>query len=137
MLEIIKYLRILASKEVAKPLETLDEELLAGMDSTMSEEVHSDFLWILIVNLLIFIGLTVVSYQASLKIAEATQTTEDPNSLNKLKFIKGLTYANGSNLISCFKLEKNNSIYPLKFLFDKHNKFSQSIVLGFDHHPRE
>lgn len=98
MLKLLKYVRFLASNEPAKPLETLDEELLAGMANHVPEEVHSDFLWILIVNLLIFIGLTVVSYQASLKIAETTEGTEDPNSLNKLKFIKGLTYANGSNL---------------------------------------
>lgn len=90
---------MLASKETTQPLETLDEELLAGMTNNPSEEVHGDFLWILILDLLIFIGLTVVSYQASLKIAEATEATEDPNSLNKLKFIKGLTYANGSNII--------------------------------------
>jgi hypothetical protein len=85
--------------EPTKPLETLDAELLAGITEIIPEEVHGDFLWILILNLLIFIGLTIVSYQASLKIAEATETTEDPNSLNKLKFIKGLAYANGSKII--------------------------------------
>ncbi len=98
MLDLLKYIRMLVSKEATQPLETLDEELLAGMATNPSEEAHGDFLWILILNLLIFIGLTVVSYQASLKIAEATAATEDPNTLNKLKFIKGLTYANGSNI---------------------------------------
>lgn len=97
MLEIIKFFRMLQSQEPLKPLETLDEELLAAMTNNAAEEAHADFLWILILDLLIFIGLTAVSYQASLKIEEATEATEDPNSLNKLKFIKGLTYANGSN----------------------------------------
>ncbi len=95
--QVLKYMRMLAGKEVPQPFETLDEELLAGMTDNSPEELNGDFLWILILDLLIFIGLTVVSYQASLKIAEATEATEDPNSLNKLKFIKGLTYANGSN----------------------------------------
>lgn len=97
MLELLKALRILASQE--KPLEILDEEILAGMTETKIEETHGDFLWLLILDLLIFIALTIVSYQASLKIAENTETTEDPNSLNKFKFIKGLCYANGSKNI--------------------------------------
>ena len=126
MLELIKFFRMLTIIEPTKPLETLDAELLAGITQIIPEEVHGDFLWILILNLLIFIGLTIVSYQASLKIAEATQTTEDPNSLNKLKFIKGLAYANGSKIIVIL-FNKNKKIHFLSvwnfFKYEKHCMF--------------
>jgi hypothetical protein len=93
MLEILKALRFLVDQP--KQIEIIDEEILAGITNNKTEETHGDFLWLLILDLLIFIGLTVLSYQASLKIEENTQNSEDPNSLNKLKFIKGLSYANG------------------------------------------
>jgi len=95
MLELIKAFRMLSFTNKSQSLD-IDEEILAGMVENPIQENHGDFLWLLVLDLLIFIGLTIVSYQASLKIAENTQTLEDPNSLNKLKFIKGLTYANGS-----------------------------------------
>ena len=89
-------LRMLANTNKTFTIEAIDEELLAGAVIKPSEELHGDYLWLLILDLLIFIGLTFISYQASLKISENTENSEDPNSLNKLKFIKGLSYANGS-----------------------------------------
>ena len=56
----------------------------------------SSLLWLLIIDLLIFIFLSFRAYQGALKIEENLKDTEDPNYTNKLKFMKGLTYSNGS-----------------------------------------
>lgn len=123
MLELIKAFRMLSITNKSQSLD-MDEEILAGMIENPIQENHGDFLWLLVLDLLIFIGLTIVSYQASLKIAENTQTLEDPNALNKLKFIKGLTYANGSK-----QLINNLEISTF-------NNYSKSIITCIDYYTR-
>lgn len=92
--------RFLASADYVSSSNSLDEELIADQKNNNDIiETHGDFLWLLILDLLIFVTLTFISYQASKKISESTQISEDQNGLNKLKFIKGLTYANGSKNI--------------------------------------
>lgn len=97
-LNVIKY-RILAGAAKASASTALDEELAGGQIKEKVDDSYNDYLWLLILDLLVFVVLTFISYQASLKIAENTEAIEDPNGLNKLKFIKGLTYANGSKNI--------------------------------------
>ena len=58
-----------------------------------------DYIWLLIFDLLIFIFLSIKAYQGAKKIVENIKDTEDPNYANKLKFMKGLVYANGSKNI--------------------------------------
>ena len=69
-------------------------------DKITNNELHEDYLFLLIFDLIIFIGLTVTSYMSSQKLAsrptpQGTSTAED----FKPKFIKGLIYANGSKYI--------------------------------------
>lgn len=66
-------------------------------DSIIPEEledkdIHEGYLWLLILDLLIFIGLTFTSYSSSKKL-----NLMNPDDF-KTKFIRGLIYANGSNL---------------------------------------
>jgi hypothetical protein len=66
------------------------------------KDIHQDYLWLLILDLLIFIGLTFTSYSSSKKMM-ATNTNPDDF---RPKFIKGLIYANGSTyIILIIKLE--------------------------------
>lgn len=63
--------------------------------------VHDEHLWLLILDLLVFIGLTFTAYTSSKKMESATMNPDD----FRPKFIKGLIYANGSNFYYNFKLE--------------------------------
>lgn len=56
------------------------------------KDIHKDYLWLLILDLLIFIGLTATAYISSKKM-EGTMVNPDDF---RQKFIKGLIYANGS-----------------------------------------
>lgn len=56
------------------------------------KERHEEYLWLLVVDLLIFIGLTVSTYLSSKKLAATTSNPDD----FRPKFIKGLIWANGS-----------------------------------------
>jgi len=60
------------------------------------EDESYNFLWLLIFDLLIFIVLSFKAHQGAIKIEENLKDSEDPNYTNKLKFMKGLTYSNGS-----------------------------------------
>jgi hypothetical protein len=60
------------------------------------KEKHSDFLWLLVIDLLIFIALTATSYSSSKKLAAKASVTTSIAEDFKPKFIKGLIYANGS-----------------------------------------
>lgn len=75
-----------------------DDELIGSIPTgnIPSVDDSSSFLWLLIFDLLIFVFLSFRAYQGALKIEENIKDTEDPNYTNKLKFMKGLTYSNGS-----------------------------------------
>lgn len=62
---------------------------------------HEEYLWLLIFDLLIFIGLALVSYSSSKKLKERAGHTPGASTAEdfKPKFIKGLIYANGSKQI--------------------------------------
>jgi hypothetical protein len=62
-------------------------------DVALSLETHDEWLWLLILDLLIFCGLAVTSYMSSRKLQ-----TVNPDDF-KPKFIRGLIYANGSTII--------------------------------------
>jgi hypothetical protein len=60
---------------------------------------HTEYLWLLIFDLLIFMGLTFISYTSSQKLAARSNVNSNPQAEDfKPKFIKGLLYANGGNL---------------------------------------
>ena len=57
---------------------------------------HTEYLWLLIFDLLIFLGLTFISYSSSQKLAARSNVNASNASEDfKPKFIKGLLYANG------------------------------------------
>ena len=59
------------------------------------ESVHNEHLWLLILDLLVFVGLTFTAYSSSKKMEATTMNPDD----FRPKFIKGLIYANGSKFI--------------------------------------
>lgn len=57
---------------------------------------HTDYLWLLIFDLLIFLALTFISYTSVQKLASRNNAnTQNASEEFKVKFIKGLLYANG------------------------------------------
>ena len=57
---------------------------------------HTEYLWLLIFDLLIFMALTFISYSSSQKLAARTVVNTNAQAEDfKPKFIKGLIYANG------------------------------------------
>ena len=97
-LNLLINLRNLESNKTQTEMIIPNEELQGSIPTSqpIPGEESSSFLWLLIIDLLIFIGLSFRAYQSALKIEENIQDTEDPNVMNKLKFMKGLTYSNGS-----------------------------------------
>lgn len=63
------------------------------------KERHSSYLWLIVIDLLIFIGLTVILYSSSKKLIPKNGTANSIADDFKPKFVKGLIYANGSNYI--------------------------------------
>jgi len=64
---------------------------------------HTDYLWLLIFDLLIFLGLTFISYTSVQKLVSKNNgNTSNASEEFKVKFIKGLLYANGGNLYFIF-----------------------------------
>jgi hypothetical protein len=59
---------------------------------------HPDYLGLLVIDLLIFIGLTVICYSSSKKLNQKANTASIADDF-KPKFVKGLVYANGSKPI--------------------------------------
>jgi hypothetical protein len=90
------FLRILASTNT-KPQNTTSIGIDDVIDDTTyieefaSKERHEEYLWLLIVDLLIFIGLTATTYLSSKKLAQAATNPDD----FRPKFIRGLVWANG------------------------------------------
>jgi hypothetical protein len=91
--------------------DNITSDLLPILSSPEDSQVdeYTSFIWLLILDLLIFCFLSFKAHQATIKIEEnlsknsehETDTdtgAEDSNinNTNKLKFMKGLTYANGS-----------------------------------------
>ena len=62
------------------------------------KERHSDYLWLLVIDLLIFIGLTSILYSSSKKLLPKGGTASSIADDFKPKFVKGLIYANGSKI---------------------------------------
>ena len=60
----------------------------------MEKTTEDGYLWLLIIDLLIFIGLTIYAYTSSKKMEE---TNTSPDEL-RYKFMKSLIYANGSKI---------------------------------------
>jgi hypothetical protein len=60
---------------------------------------HTEYLWLLIFDLLIFMALTFISYTSSQKLAARSNINNNTQAEDfKPKFIKGLLYANGGKL---------------------------------------
>jgi hypothetical protein len=59
------------------------------------KNIHDEYLGLLIINLLVFSGLTFTAYSSAKKM-EATTTNPDDF---RPKFIKGLIYANGCTIL--------------------------------------
>lgn len=76
---------IASHNDVLVPQDSYEEEF-AGKDQ------HEEYLWLLILDLLIFVGLTTTAYVSSKKMEGSTDNPDD----FRPKFIKGLIYANGS-----------------------------------------
>jgi hypothetical protein len=113
-------LRILASNSTINSnySNVADEEVNEGakglgdieipIDLADREHRHAEYLWLLIIDLLIFVLLTVISYSSSQKLA-ARNKLQSANSAEdfKPKFTKGLVYANGGKFIYInFKFSK-------------------------------
>jgi hypothetical protein len=70
-------------------LRNLQDKSISNESETHGE---GSYLWLLIIDLIIFIGLTVYAYTSSQKMEE---TNANPDEL-RYKFMKSLIYANGS-----------------------------------------
>jgi hypothetical protein len=87
---------VIDNEELAEATkETYETDLTLEKDNR-----HPEFLWLLIIDLLIFVALTLTSYSSSKKLSsrnklQSTTAAED----FKPKFIKGLVYANGGRLL--------------------------------------
>jgi hypothetical protein len=71
------------------------------------KERHSSYLWLIVIDLLIFIGLTVILYSSSKKLIQKNGTANSIADDFKPKFVKGLIYANGSKT-SLFNFSQSN-----------------------------
>ena len=62
-----------------------------------NKERHTEYLWLLIIDLLIFLGLSFISYSSIKKIAAKNNNSGNNTQSEdfKPKFINGLLYANG------------------------------------------
>jgi hypothetical protein len=93
------------TKNYTKPLPSISPDNIMNDNENTDNPVlvmgyqSLDYIWLLIFDLLIFIFLSIKAYQGAKKIVENIKDTEDPNYANKLKFMKGLVYANGSKNI--------------------------------------
>jgi hypothetical protein len=79
-------------------IDSRDEDKDFAKELSMNEK-HPDYLWLLIFDLLIFLGLAFTSYNLLQKL-NFKKTEKNMNSIEefKHKFLTGLLYANGSNL---------------------------------------
>ncbi len=64
-------------------------------ESPVEKHNEQSYLWLLIIDLLIFIGLTVYAYNSSKNMEESNANPEEL----RYKFMKSLIYANGGNYI--------------------------------------
>jgi hypothetical protein len=97
-----KILRFLANTTIANitSSDTLDESS-TEIDLTHNmthKETHSDYLWLLVIDLLIFIGLTATCYSSSQKLIQKQNSSNSIAEDFKPKFLKGLIYANGGKI---------------------------------------
>jgi len=99
-------LRFLANNSTASIEDENDfGKINLGPDNLDKEHRHSEFLSLLIIDLIIFMGLTFTSYSSSQKLSSRSKAqTATASEDFKPKFIKGLVYANGSTIFIIFHL---------------------------------
>lgn len=109
MSELLQFLRLLSLNTTS----TITGEDITSPGHTMTDledrDIHNDYLWLLILDLLIFIGLTIYAYMSWKKLEGTAVSADD----FRPRFIRALIWANGG-------------IYPYNI--------SKSILVSYHNH---
>lgn len=93
-------------------------------------ERHSSYLWLLVIDLLIFIGLTAICYSSSKKLVQKSGTSNSIADDFKPKFVKGLIYSNGGKIIDIIVIVRAISLI---FIIVLENRSGNSPASWFNY----